>query len=171
MSLTTSKRLLDELSFSEIYNDYERAFGEHWLPLNLRLEDFIRTSRPESTRAHSVHSMAKHSKTCAGCLEAQQNSSQSALSRRGPSCVSRGYANPASRLRTGENLIGFLQTGEVMLPKTNPCAVLEGGEIARKWGIGDELKKAEQAWVESRSGAAQSNTSLFCGCWRFSPCT
>jgi hypothetical protein len=42
MSLTTKKRLLDRLSRSEIYKDYERAFAETTgLPLSLRtFEDF-----------------------------------------------------------------------------------------------------------------------------------
>jgi hypothetical protein len=42
MGLLANKQLIDQLSRSEIYNDYERAFGETTgLPLTLRpVEDF-----------------------------------------------------------------------------------------------------------------------------------
>ena len=82
MSLTTSKRLLDELSRSEIYKDYERAFGEATgLPLNLRsLEHFQLAHHGKVHENPFCALMAKHSRTCAACLEAQQKSSHSATS-------------------------------------------------------------------------------------------
>jgi hypothetical protein len=53
-------------------------------------------------------------------------------------------------LRTGENLIGFLQTGEVMLQEPTRAQFSKVASLLVKWGIGDELKKAEEAWLESK---------------------
>jgi AraC-like DNA-binding protein len=152
MSLATSKRLLDELSRSEIYKDYARAFGEATgLPLNLRTgEDFHLAHRGRAHENPFCALMAKHSRTCAACLEAQQKSSDSALQQTRTIMCFAGLCESSVPLRTGENLIGFLQTGEVMLRKPTRAQFSKIAGLLVKWGIGDELKKAEQAWVESK---------------------
>ena len=73
-------------------------------------------------------------------------------------------------LRTGENLIGFLQIGEVMLKEPTRAQFSKVASLLVKWGIGDELKKAEEAWLEAKCFGANS-MSLFYGCSRFSHCT
>jgi AraC-like DNA-binding protein/ligand-binding sensor protein len=152
MSLATSKQLLDELSRSEIYKDYERAFGQATgLPLNLRpVEDFHLAHHGKAHENPFCALMAKHSRTCAACLDAQQKSSDSALQQTRTIMCFAGLCESSVPLRTGENLIGFLQTGEVMLEKPTPAQFSKVASLLVKWGIGDELKKAEQAWVESK---------------------
>ena len=152
MSLTTSKRLLDELSRSEIYKDYERAFGEATgLPLNLRsLEHFQLAHHGKVHENPFCALMAKHNRTCAACLEAQQKSSHSALQETRTIMCFAGLCESSVPLRTGENLIGFLQTGEVMLRRPTRAQFSKLARLLVEWGIGDELKKAEEAWLESR---------------------
>jgi AraC-like DNA-binding protein/ligand-binding sensor protein len=152
MSLATSKQLLDELSRSEIYKDYERAFSEATgLPLNLRpVEDFHLAHHGKVHENPFCALMAKHSRTCAACLDAQQKSSDSALQQTRTIMCFAGLCESSVPLRTGENLIGFLQTGEVMLEKPTHAQFSKVASLLVKWGIGDELKEAEQAWVESK---------------------
>jgi hypothetical protein len=70
MSLAADKRLIDQLSRSEIYKDYERAFGKATgLPLNLRTaEDFRLAHHGKSHENAFCALMAKHNRTCAACL-------------------------------------------------------------------------------------------------------
>jgi hypothetical protein len=95
MSLITNKRLLDQLSRSEIYKGYERAFGETTgLPLSLRTaEDFSLAHRGKSRENPFCALMAKHNRTCAACLDAQQRARTPRFNMREPSCASRGCAN------------------------------------------------------------------------------
>jgi AraC-like DNA-binding protein/ligand-binding sensor protein len=152
MSLATSKQLLDELSRSEIYKDYERAFSEATgLPLNLRpVEDFHLAHHGKVHENPFCALMAKHSRTCAACLDAQQKSSDSALQQTRTIMCFAGLCESSVPLRTGENLIGFLQTGEVMLRKPTPVQFSKIASLLLKWGIGHELKEAEHAWLESK---------------------
>jgi AraC-like DNA-binding protein len=152
MSLAASKRLLDELSRSEIYKDYERAFGEATgLPLNLRTgEDFHLAHHGKAHENPFCALMAKHNRTCAACLEAQQSTSLSPLQQTRTVMCFAGLCESSVPLRTGENLLGFLQTGEVMLRKPSHAQFSKLARVLVKWGIGDELEKAEEAWLATK---------------------
>jgi AraC-like DNA-binding protein/ligand-binding sensor protein len=152
MSLAASKRLLQELSRSEIYKDYERAFGEATgQPLNLRtVEDFHLAHHGKAHENPFCALMAKHNRTCAACLEAQQRTSLSTLQQTRTIMCFAGLCESSVPLRTGENLLGFLQTGEVMLRKPTHAQFSKLARVLVKWGIGDELKKAEEAWLATK---------------------
>jgi hypothetical protein len=81
MGLLANKQLIDQLSRSEIYNDYERAFGETTgLPLTLRpVEDFHLGTTGKRHENPFCALMAKHNRTCAACLDAQQKASDDPL--------------------------------------------------------------------------------------------
>ena len=152
MSVATSKQLLDELSRSEIYKDYERAFGEATgLPLNLRsLSTSNSHTTARSTRTHFVHSWQNTTEPVQLAWTHKQKSSDVALQQTRTILCFAGLCESSVPLRTGENLIGFLQTGEVMLQKSTHAQFSKVASLLVKWGIGDELEKAEQAWVESK---------------------
>jgi AraC-like DNA-binding protein/ligand-binding sensor protein len=114
MSLLANSQLIAQL------RDYERAFGETTgLPLTLRpVEDFHLAHHGKRHENPFCALMAQWNKTCAVCLDAQQKTSDpSAQETRTVMCFA-GLCESAVPLRAnGENLLGFLQTGEVMLRK------------------------------------------------------
>jgi hypothetical protein len=77
MSLLTNSRLTGQLSRSEIYKDYERAFGEATgLPLTLRpIEDLHLAHHGKRHENPFCALMAQWNRTCAACLDAQQKTS------------------------------------------------------------------------------------------------
>ena len=91
MSVLANNQLIGQLSRSEIYRDYERAFGEATgLPLTLRpVEDFHLAHHGKRHENPFCALMAQWNKTCAARLDAQQRLRTPRHKRRGPSCVLR----------------------------------------------------------------------------------
>ena len=91
--------------------------------------------------------MAKHNRTCAACLDAQEKTSDDPLQQTRTVLCFAGLCESSVPLRTGGELLGFLQTGEVIM---RPAKRQQFSKIARllaQWGIGDDLKKIEEAWL------------------------
>jgi hypothetical protein len=113
--------LIKRISGSEIYSEYEKAFGDSTeLPLKLRPIEFwnlAHRNRPHENPFCAL--MAQSNRTCAYCLELQQLASDAANDRAASVTCFAGLCDTAVPLRLGERTIGFLQTGEVGLKK--PC--------------------------------------------------
>ena len=152
MSVLANNQLIGQLSRSEIYRDYERAFGEATgLPLTLRpVEDFHLAHHGKRHENPFCALMAQWNKTCAACLDAQQKTSDpSAQETRTVMCFA-GLCESAVPLRAGENLLGFLQTGEVMLRKPTRTQFSKIVRLLTDWGTKGELKEAEEAWLQTK---------------------
>ena len=152
MSLLTNSQLIAQLSRSEIYKDYERAFGETTgLPLTLRpVEDFHLAHHGKRHENAFCALMAQWNKTCAACLDAQQKTlDRSAQETRTVMCFA-GLCESAVPLRAGGDLLGFLQTGEVMLRKPTRTQFSKILQLLSDWATKDELKEAEEAWFQTK---------------------
>ena len=152
MSVLANNQLIDRLGRSEIYKDYERAFGETTgLPLTLQpVGDFHLAHHGKRHENPFCALMAEHNRTCAACLDAQEKTSDDPLQQTRTVLCFAGLCESSVPLRTGGELLGFLQTGEVML---RPAKHKQFSKIARllaQWGIGDDLKKIEEAWLQTK---------------------
>jgi AraC-like DNA-binding protein len=152
MSLLANKELISQLGRAEIYQDYERAFGETTgLPLTLRpVEDFHLAHHGKRHENPFCALMAKRNKTCAACLDAQQKTSDSSLQQTRTVMCFAGLCESAVPLRSAGDLLGFLQTGEVMLRKPTRKQFSNIAHLLVQWGIGDDLRKVEEAWLQTR---------------------
>ena len=111
-----NNHVLERLANSQIYKDYERAFGEATgLPLTLSPADDWHLSH--SGRRHEnpfCALLAKQNKACAACMQTQHElTSTSHDQPRTVTCFA-DLSETAVPLRVGEQLIGFLRTGEVL---------------------------------------------------------
>jgi len=116
MNTEPNHSVLERLSRSQIYQDYERAFGEATgLPLNLSsTEEWNLTHRGRRHENPFCALLAKQNKACAACLQTQHELTNTAQEQsRTVSCFA-GMNETAVPLRAGEKLIGFLRTGEVL---------------------------------------------------------
>ena len=144
--------LVDKLSQSQIYQDYERAFGETTgLPLSLRpveICQLVQQGKPHQNSFCALMSQGTHS--CAACLQTQRKTS--AQNGDGPQtavCFA-GLCETAVPVRIGQELVGYLQTGQV-LPKKPTAA--EFNRISRKlveWGLTSDLSRFEEAYFHTR---------------------
>jgi AraC-like DNA-binding protein/ligand-binding sensor protein len=147
-----SRAIVSQLARSEIYRDYERAFRDATgLPLNLRVvEAFDLPHQGEQNENPFCALMAAGNQSCAACLQLQRKVEESAgLESRTLKCFA-GLCDSAVPIRVGEDLIAFLQTGQIL---THRPSRMEFSRIARQlvaWGVETDLKRVEEAYFQTR---------------------
>ncbi|MBL9173462.1 MAG: helix-turn-helix domain-containing protein [Verrucomicrobiales bacterium] len=153
MNEPESRQLLDELSRSRIFADYQKAFGEATgLPLALRPVEAwqpVHQGNPHENPFCTL--MAKTSRTCAACLEVQERIAENPGP--GPRTVTcfAGLTDTAIPLRFGHELVGFLQTGQAFVGVAGDKTRFN--KVAQQliqWGMKTDLAKVEEAWFHSR---------------------
>ncbi|MBL9212422.1 MAG: PocR ligand-binding domain-containing protein, partial [Opitutaceae bacterium] len=117
LSAHDSRVLVAQLKRSQVYRDYERAFRETTgLPLALRPTeafDLPHHGDPKESPFCALMSRSNHS--CAACLQMQKKVEESArLEAKTLKCFA-GLCDSAVPVRVGNNLIAFLQTGQILL--------------------------------------------------------
>jgi AraC-like DNA-binding protein len=152
VSLLSKKELMERLGCSEIYKDYERAFGETTgLPLTLRPSgDFHLAHHGKRHENPFCSLMAQHNRTCAACLDAQQKTSDDSLQQTRTVLCFAGLCESSVPLHAGGDLLGFLQTGEVTLRKPTHKQFSKIARLLMQWGIGDDLEKIEETWLQTK---------------------
>ena len=151
MNDKTHQTVLERLAHSQVYQDYERAFGEATgLPLTLSpVDDWHMAHRGRRHENPFCALLAKQNKTCAACLQTQQELTSTAQEgARTVTCFA-GLSETAVPLRAGEQLVGFLRTGEV-LPHT-PTA-RDFARVVRqleKLGMKVDEEKLREAYSKS----------------------
>src|SRR3954465_5501203 len=114
-----SRTLVAQLKRSRIYRDYEQAFRETTgLPLALRpIEAFDLPHHNDPRESPFCALAARSNKSCATCLQFQRHVEEEArLQPQTLKCFA-GLCDSAVPVRVGENLVAFLQTGQVLLHK------------------------------------------------------
>src|SRR6266498_2483348 len=109
---------------------------EHWQPA-------LRGTRNENPFCAL---MARSNSVCAACLEVQRKLTAKVGDRSRTVTCFAGLSDSAVPIRVGDQLIGFLQTGQVLLKQPTKFRF---DRAARKL----KLRK--------------SNTARCCGCWKF----
>ena len=112
-----SRSVVAQLQRSDVYRDYQGAFETTTgLPLALRPAGSFQFPLHGSKRSNPFCSlMAATNKTCAACLQLQQQVEESALTEAKSMKCFAGLTEAAVPVRVGENVIGYLQTGQVLL--------------------------------------------------------
>jgi AraC-like DNA-binding protein/ligand-binding sensor protein len=147
-----SRAIVGQLARSEIYRDYERAFRDATgLPLNLRaVEAFDLPHQGEPNENPFCSLMAATNQSCAACLQLQRKVEESAgLEPKTLKCFA-GLCDSAVPIRVGEDLIAFLQTGQILLHRPSRK---EFSRVARQlvnWGVDTDLKQVEEAYFQTR---------------------
>lgn len=144
--------LLDQLSRSRIFADYRKAFGEATgLPLTLRpIEAWQPVHHGDPHENPFCALMAKTSRSCAACLEVQEKiATNPGFVARTVTCFA-GLHDTAIPLRFGHELVGFLQTGQVLLSQPSKERFAKTAKQLVDWGLKVDLGKAEEAWFHSR---------------------
>src|SRR5881394_1464867 len=114
---SSDQEVMLHLSRSRIFKDYERAFSEATgLPLNIRGHDTWSPSRHGKADNDSFASiLARFNKARAACLRAQTDASREPDSTTRTVTWFAGLSESAVPVYVGDHILGFLETGEVML--------------------------------------------------------
>jgi AraC-like DNA-binding protein len=94
--------------------------------------------------------MARTNQSCAACLQMQKKIEDEAqLKPKTLRCFA-GLCDSAVPVRVGEDLIAFLNTGQILLDKPNRRQFKKTTRQLLKWGTEVDLKKLEEAYFQTR---------------------
>ncbi len=116
-----NKDLVSRLTNSRIYQDYEHAFsGATGLPISFRpVESWQLPNHGHPNENPLCALLADKSKSCSACLQIQEKLSENARFDPATLTCPLGLSDTAVPVRLGDQLIGFLQTGQVFRKKLN----------------------------------------------------
>ena len=147
-----SHALVDQLKRSDIYRDYAQAFRDTTgLPFNLRaIEAFDLPHHGDPKEAPFCALLARTNHSCAACLQLQKKvEEQAQLEPKTLKCFA-GLCESAVPVRVGENLVAFLQTGQILLHRPSKREFTRLTRELLKWGVETDLKKLEEAYFQTR---------------------
>lgn len=144
--------MVDQLRQSRIYRDYEQAFRETTgLPINLRaIEAFDLPHHGDPKENPFCSLMASSNRSCSSCLQLQRRVEEEArLEPKTLKCFA-GLCDSAVPVRVGENLIAFLQTGQILLHQPTQAQFRRTTRMLLKWGATVDLHQLEEAFFQTR---------------------
>jgi len=156
-----AKQLIEALAGSKIYQDYEAAFSEMTgLPVALRsVESWQLPHHGKRFENPFCAMLSEKSRACAACLQTQQHLSETAA--RAPKTVvcQAGLLDMAVPVRMGDQLIGFLTTGQVFGKKPTEALFGRIKKLLGKWGVETDAKKLHDAYFDTRVLTARQQES------------
>jgi AraC-like DNA-binding protein/ligand-binding sensor protein len=152
VSQDANKRLVEQLSQSQIYQDYERAFSRATgLPLTLRPPEVWQFAHQGKKYQNPFCTlMADQSRSCAACLKVKQEATESADGNPKTVACFAGLCDTAVPVRLGGEIVGFLQTGQVMLKPPTRAQFARTTKQLLAWGLKVDLKRLEEVYFHSR---------------------
>jgi len=159
--MNTNTALIEALNDSNVYRDYEHAFGEATgLPLALRAKE---TWQPTfSGKAHEnsfCALMAAKSATCAACLRMQERMNEAAAEGVALEKCHFGLTEAAVPVKVGENTLGFLATGQVFTQKPTEEHFEKVVRTMKRLGVGVNRGEARRAYMATRVVSRSQLTS------------
>lgn len=152
MGKDRGKALVESISKSQLYRDYERAFSETTrLPLSFRPAEIW--NLPQSGKKFEnpfCALIAKYNASCANCLENHQTLADKAFDKTATTLCFAGLCESAVPVRMGNDLLGFLQTGQVTFKKPNQVQFNKISRQLLDWGIKTDLNKFEEAYFHTQ---------------------
>src|SRR5205085_2426845 len=136
-----NKQLVEKLTRSAIYRDYVRAFSTTTgLPVALRpLQQWQPPLRGVANENPFCELMARSNRVCAACLEVQRKLTDQAGNRARTVTCFAGLSDSAVPIRIGDQLIGFLQTGQVLLDQPSKFRFDRTAKQLVDWGVKVDL--------------------------------
>lgn len=148
MNDKSGRNLIDALTGSKLFQDYSRSFNDMTgLAITLRpVESWQLPYHGRRNENDYCALMARKSSACAACLQTQQRLSESATHEPRVVVCASGLTETAVPVRLGDQLVGFLQTGQVFRRK--PTAV-QFERVARQvasWGLEVDAELLRKAY-------------------------
>ena len=144
--------LIRRIGKSEMFSQYQAAFQDATgLPLSLRPTEFW--NLPHRNRRNEnpfCATMAQSNRTCAACLEVQQQAVEAAKDRPVTVTCFAGLCDTAVPVKLGERRIGFLQTGQVALKQPTQAGFKSISAKIMEWGPKIDLARLEEAYLNSK---------------------
>jgi AraC-like DNA-binding protein/ligand-binding sensor protein len=147
-----SRTLVALLKRSEIYREYEKAFRETTgLPITLRpIEGFDLPHHGDPKESPFCALMADSNHTCAACLQAQKRVEVEAREQPRTLRCFAGLNDSAVPVRVGNNLVAFLQTGQIFLTAPTKGDFERTARQLQAWGTTVDMERLREAYFNNR---------------------
>lgn len=147
-----SASVAEKLSQSQIFKDYERAFGDlTGLPLSLRSDEVLKLVQHGKKYENPFCAlMAKENHSCAECLTVQDLIAPKSGNRPVTVTCFAGLCDTAVPIQVGDSKIVLLQTGQVFLKAPTRRKFQSTARRLIEWGSHIDLKELEEAYFHSR---------------------
>jgi AraC-like DNA-binding protein len=146
--MNASLNLVDALTKSKLFHDFQQAFSESTgLPVNLQpVESWQLPLHGKKNESGFCAIMANQSHSCAHCLQLRQKLSESATHKPCTMECGAGISETAVPVRTGDNLIGFLHTGQVFQAKPTAAQFDRTAKMTSKLGLDVDVRELRDAY-------------------------
>src|SRR5450631_1533963 len=157
-----TKHLIEVLAGSKIHQEYERAFSEMTgMPMMLRsVESWQLPHHGKRFENPFCALLAGKSRSCASCLQTQQQLSETATHEAKTVTCQAGLCDTAVPVRMGEQLIGFLTTGQVFRKKPTEAQFNRTTKLLAGWGVKMDTKELREAYFSTRVLSARQHESV-----------
>jgi len=147
-----NETLVETLADSDIYRQYERAFGEATgLPVALRPRDSWQLPHRSKRNENPFCAlMAQKSRACAACLQVQQKLAENATKEACTVVCAHGLVDSAVPVRLGDQVLGYLQTGQVFSKKPTQSQFERTAKLASEWGVETDRKILQDSYFKTR---------------------
>lgn len=147
-----SKSIVEHLKASQIWRDYERAFADATgLPLGLRpVETFQLPLAGHKNENPFCALLSQSNKSCSACLQMQQTITEASKGEAHTLRCFAGLCDTAIPVRVGENLVAFLQTGQVFLHQPGRGEFTRVASQLLEWGREIDVRTIEEAYFQTR---------------------
>ncbi len=137
-----NREMVAQIEKSELYRDYQKAFeATTGLPLGIRDAESFQAPLHGSRQANEFCLlMAATNKSCAACLQLQGRLADAARCEAKTEQCYAGLTESAVPIRVGENVLGYLQTGQILLQKPTEARFKK---IAAELGFDKQANAAE----------------------------
>ncbi len=149
---SNGKSVVDALSNSKVFQDYARALGDMTgLPVVLRpVESWQLPYHGRRNENPYCALIAQKSSACAACLQTQQRLTEAATREAHTVYCNSGMAETAVPVRLGEQLVGFLQTGQVFRKRPSAAQFERVLRQATAWGLTVDREQLRKAYFNTR---------------------
>ncbi|HTL17900.1 MAG TPA: helix-turn-helix domain-containing protein [Patescibacteria group bacterium] len=158
---TEQRNLIQALTSSKVYQEYERAFTEATgLPVALRpVETWQLPLHGKRHEGAWCALMAGKSRSCANCLQMQDELAQKAHHGSHTITCGAGLCESMVPVLLGERLVGYLQTGQVFpKPPTEP-QFERTVKLMKERGVDATREEMRQAYFSTQSMPARQHES------------
>ena len=147
-----NKQLVEKLTRSAIFRDYARAFSSATgMALALRgIEHWQPALRGAPNENPFCALMARSNKVCAACLDVQRRLTEKVGDRSRTVTCFAGLSDSAVPIRVGDQLIGFFQTGQVLLKQPTKFQFDRTAKQLVDWGVQVDLSQARETYFHTK---------------------
>jgi AraC-like DNA-binding protein/ligand-binding sensor protein len=142
------RSLIEALSNSKVFQDYERAFTEATgLPVALRaVESWQLPHHGHRNESPFCAMVLETSRACASCLQVQEKLAAGAVDEPHTVSCPAGLCDTAVPVRLGDRLVGFLQTGQVFRKTPTQAQFERTRRLVGEWGVNVDPEKLKEAY-------------------------